>query len=120
MSQAHEPTNEQLYETYPAAPNVRQPSQSLSPRGNQSLDARLDRIEDALTRRQGRPDSSGRGPALALAIVSMVMAVPLTAIALGIESSTPGRLILLLVVWLGIVGVNVAFALGGRRRDPAG
>lgn len=112
MSEVREPTNEQLYETYPP----RQQSQELSRSGSQSLDARLDRIEDALNRPQARAPRPGRGQELALAIVSIVMAVPLSGIVLGIETSGFGRLILLAVMWLGIVGVNVVFGLGGLRR----
>ena len=54
--------------------------------------------------------SSGRGAQLALAITSIVMAIPLTAIAAAM-----GGLIGMLVAWVGIVLVNVAMAM---RRPP--
>jgi len=42
-----------------------------------------------------------------------VMAIPLTAIAAAVaHSGLPG----MLLIWIGIIGVNIAFAWG-RRRD---
>ena len=55
-------------------------------------------------------DKSGGAPQLTLAIVSLVMAIPLTAIALG-----NGAAWMAVVTWIGIVLVNFAFAT--RYRD---
>jgi hypothetical protein len=52
----------------------------------------------------------GRGGQLALAIVSMALGVPLTAIAMGTHAGT----LALFIIWMGIVAVNVAFALINR------
>ncbi|HOB05954.1 MAG TPA: hypothetical protein PKM36_11875 [Propionibacteriaceae bacterium] len=113
MSQVHEPTNEQLYENYPGG---YQPSQAVARRDDHTLDARLDRIEDALSSRATKqPGGPASGQALALAIISLLMGVPMTAIALNATESSFGGLIMLIVVWLGIVGVNVAFTFGRRR-----
>ena len=48
---------------------------------------------------------------LALGIVSLVAGIPITAISATIVD-LPG----LIVAWTGIVGVNVSYALRGRRR----
>ncbi|MFJ1702977.1 hypothetical protein [Kitasatospora sp. NPDC088346] len=78
------------------------------------LDARVEqRVADRLDRAGGGPNAiRGRGSRMALSIVSLVMGIPLTAIAS--ESAGPTGLI---VCWVGIVGVNVASALGDRRRE---
>ncbi len=116
MSQVHEPTNEQLYETYPDA---YQPTHTVARREAHGLDARLDRIEAALAHRPTQARRApGSGPALALAIVSMVMGIPLTAIALNSSNmSSFDRLVMLIVVWFGIIGVNAVFNLGRRNRQ---
>ncbi len=51
----------------------------------------------------------GDGGQLALGIVSLVMAIPLTAIAFGSGSAW-----MLVVCWIGIAIVNVAYAMRGR------
>lgn len=51
------------------------------------------------------------GGQLTLGIVSLVMAIPLTAIALG-----TGSLWMVMVCWIGIVTVNIAYAMRGRGR----
>ena len=52
--------------------------------------------------------TSGRsGPQLALAIVSLVLSIPLTAIAWGNNS-----MLGVIIAWIGIVLVNVAFGRG--------
>ena len=115
MSLVHEPTNEQLYETYPS---VHAPAHTVARRADQTLDARLDRIEDALVnRRPTTTDRPSSGPALALAIVSLVMGVPLTGISLSSNLGSFGSLLMVMVVWFGIVGVNVAFALSRHRSN---
>ena len=55
---------------------------------------------------------SGTGGRLTLAIVSLVMAIPLTAIALDLSSIWMAA-----IVWLGIVMVN--FAYGAERRGKS-
>lgn len=55
---------------------------------------------------------SGTGGRLTLAIVSLVMSIPLTAIALGLSSVWMAA-----IVWLGIVMIN--FAYGTERRGKS-
>ncbi|WP_433337969.1 hypothetical protein [Spirillospora sp. CA-294931] len=52
---------------------------------------------------------SGRGPTLALAIISMGAAIPLSAIGV-VNAGLPG----LLIVWAGIVLINAVFANARR------
>lgn len=82
----------------------------------------VDKVEAELSRRREpavpyRPPTPARsaadGPAVAVAIISLVMSIPLTAIAA--DKSQSGFLGMLLI-WIGIIGVNLAFAWG-RRRD---
>ena len=54
---------------------------------------------------------------MALAIVSMVLGIPLTAIVLA-AGSHPAGLAGLLVVWAAIVAINLAYA--ARLRPPPG
>jgi len=61
--------------------------------------------ELAAARDQGVADRQGQGGRLAVAIVSLVMAIPLTAITLS------SGIAAMLLVWTGIVLVNVAMAL---------
>ncbi|MDB1087200.1 hypothetical protein PJ985_06405 [Streptomyces sp. ACA25] len=65
-------------------------------------------------------ESRGPGPAFGLAALSLVLAVPLSAVA-ATQAGLPG----LLVCWAGIVGVNVCYAHAGefrrlRRRSGEG
>jgi hypothetical protein len=76
----------------------------------QVIDAFVERIErriDERTRelRPMRVRTRGSDQVLALAIVSLGVSIPLTAIAV-----TQAGLVGLLVVWIGIVLVNAAFA----------
>ncbi|WP_067485889.1 hypothetical protein [Actinomadura hibisca] len=88
------------------------------------LETVVDRIEEALqaraadgaprrakaAKRLARQDSADRNAGLALAIVSLVAAIPLSAIGVA-QADLPG----LLIVWVGIVLVNVTFTLRPRR-----
>ncbi|AUY51464.1 hypothetical protein [Streptomyces sp. CB01881] len=88
------------------------------------LDARLDarverrvaeRLDDYgpaehLRRRSGRSGTR-------LPMASLVLGIPLTAIATNGGSNGFTGLLGLVVCWTGIVGVNVAAALGNRRED---
>ncbi|WP_296137404.1 hypothetical protein [uncultured Tessaracoccus sp.] len=65
--------------------------------------------EVAERRRMELADSSGRGGQIAVAIVSLVLAIPLTGIA-----STLG-LVGMFIAWMGIAAVNIAMAM---RRPP--
>lgn len=56
-------------------------------------------------RRLNKAQSSGRGMQLALGIVSLVMAIPLTAVTLGMEAPFA-----MFISWVGVVLVNFAFA----------
>ena len=80
------------------------------------VDSFADKVERAIELRvagevarhapPSRPDNGGR---LALAIVSAAVGVPLTAICAGTALGLPG----LLIVWVGLVLVNLGFS---RRR----
>jgi len=58
------------------------------------------------------PRQHGRSPGaqLALAIVSMALGIPLSGIALGNHAGD----FALLIIWLGITVINVAYALSNR------
>jgi len=73
-------------------------------RVGRSIDRRVDeRLADQGGRRSvSRPEKDRQ---FAMAIVSLIACIPLTAIALG-----AGGLAALLIVWAGIVLLNVAFA----------
>jgi hypothetical protein len=72
------------------------------------IDARVD------ARVAQRPRKPARGPApFALAIVSLSLGIPLTAIAASM-SGLAG----LLVVWIGITAINIAYAF--QARPPVG
>lgn len=63
-------------------------------------------------------ESQGPGPAFGLAALSMVLAIPLSAIA-AVQTGLAG----LLVCWGGIVGVNACYAWGRifrRHEEPSG
>ncbi|WP_371481163.1 hypothetical protein [Kitasatospora sp. NBC_00315] len=92
---------------------------------NEIIDSFLARIDARLDARAGhrladrpagpaadREQSRGRGSRLTLSIVSLVMGIPLTAIASESAGVTG-----LIVCWAGIVGVNASAALGGLRRE---
>jgi hypothetical protein len=72
-----------------------------------------ERVEDQLARRRevGRAAAGAGGRQLALGIVSMVAAIPIS-IVLGVTGSYPA----MFVAWLGIVLVNMAHALQSRPR----
>ncbi|MET9551491.1 hypothetical protein [Streptomyces sp. NPDC006645] len=87
----------------------------------EKLDQRLDSTTDRRVRRQlaeqqmvvargTRPPSTGDsfGDRYGFAIISLVLAIPLSAIAV-VQADFAG----LCVAWLGIVGVNAAHAAGG-------
>jgi hypothetical protein len=72
------------------------------------IDAFLDRVDAAVEQRakEKRPKpEDGRGERLALAIVSLGTAVPITAIA-----AEQGGALGVVAAWLGIVGVNFTFS----------
>jgi len=86
------------------------------------VDSFADRVQHAIahrvdaevaSRNAARAAQAGAGGRqLALGIVSVVMAIPITAIA-GAQAQLAG----ILVVWIGIVLVNMAHALQSRPRD---
>lgn len=70
------------------------------------------RVEAGLSRRPAADQREANdSQPFVVALVSLGTAVPITAISGGI-ADVPG----MALSWLGIVGVNVAFALGRRRR----
>ncbi len=73
-----------------------------------------ERVDSQLAQRRAHQAAVAGGGArqLALGIVSMVAAIPIT-IVLGVT----GHFAALLVAWIGIVLVNMAHALQGRPRE---
>jgi hypothetical protein len=71
------------------------------------------RQEAELAKQAQAAEQSGRGRQLALAIVSMVMGVPITAIS---ASEVDPSIIGVAVSWAGIVGVNWVYARTPRKR----
>jgi hypothetical protein len=80
------------------------------------IDARVDE-RMALARQMQIKPARGRSP-MALAIVSMSLGIPLSAIALGVASSSIGGLTALVVIWIAITAINLAYTLGDRRPPP--
>ena len=74
------------------------------------IDARVDQ-RVTLTRPVKQP--RGRAP-LALAIVSLVLGIPLSAIALGVGSHSTSGIVALVVIWISITAIKLAYSLGGR------
>ena len=85
------------------------------------IDARVDaRLGSG--RQNWRPQPAPKqqhGSAMALAIVSMVLGIPLTAIVLAVGSH-PAGLAGLLIVWAGIVAINIAYSIRLRPPPPPG
>lgn len=82
------------------------------------IDARVDaRLASSLLQAQAQSQlpvvrqQRERSP-FTLAVVSLIAAIPLTAISLGDGARSSATL---LVVWLGIAVVNVAYAMSSRR-----
>jgi hypothetical protein len=78
------------------------------------VDAVAERIEQATAVRRpvvAEIEKSERAMALTVVCVSLVVSVPISAIA-AIQTGLAG----LTVVWLALVAINVAFALRPRRR----
>lgn len=75
-------------------------------RVEREIDARVDASLAERGRGGARPRGGGDGR-LALAFVSLGVAIPLTAIAGG-----TGGLLAILIVWIGIVAVNMAHVRG--------
>ena len=74
------------------------------------IDSFLKRVEGQLEERRSRRQPHDP-PSLALPIASIGMGIPITAIAGGTTGISG-----IVVAWAGIVGVNLAHALSGRRR----
>lgn len=99
-----EPTNEQLWAQPPAETPVAPGHQSMVPAAPPPLPASITQPAPPVAAHR-----TDRTP-FVLAIVSMALGIPLTAI-----SSSTGGLLGLLIVWIGIVAVNVAY--GWSRRN---
>jgi hypothetical protein len=84
------------------------------------IDARVDQRMTAYSAYArppiGRPPR-GRSP-MALAITSMSLGIPLSAIALAIPSSGTAALVALIVIWTAITAINLAYSLGGKPPAP--
>ncbi|MEV7359623.1 hypothetical protein [Kitasatospora sp. NPDC091276] len=84
----------------------------LDARVERRVAERMDDYEPAHRRRPHRPGPGLGLPGNRLAVISLVLGIPLTAIAASPQS---GGFIGLIVSWAGIVGVNFAAAFGNRR-----
>lgn len=83
--------------------------ESFVDRVGKEIDARVDQRLAAQPRPQPRTT--------ALAIVSVVLGIPLTAIVTSLSKSGD-QLAELAIVWLAIAAINVAYALGHRLPPP--
>jgi hypothetical protein len=82
------------------------------------VDARLDGAEPARYGRRQRPPAARQSrerSTFALAVISLIAAIPLSAIALSDSLGHGGNA--LLVIWLGIAVINVAYTVSLRRSD---
>ena len=78
------------------------------------IDARVDaRVAEELEAGAGE----SRTPSMRLAITSMVLGIPLTAIVAS-GNGHPVGLIGVLIIWLAIAIINVAYAISCRPADP--
>jgi hypothetical protein len=76
------------------------------------IDARVDtRVARELEAAAGQP----RAPSMKLAITSMALGIPLTAIVTGEQSV---GLVGVLIIWLAIAVINVAYAISSRPAGP--
>lgn len=99
-----EPTNDELWAQPPATPQSAPASQELAPVSHPLPPAPVPQLP--VPGAQQRPDRT----TFALAIVSIALGIPMTAIASG-TAGFPG----LLVAWIGIVLVNIVYARGRHR-----
>jgi hypothetical protein len=83
--------------------------ESFLDRVGKEIDARVDR------RLAAQPQPQPRTPVLA--IVSVVLGIPLTAIIMSL-SHDAGQFAALALVWVAIALINVAYALGHRLPPP--
>ena len=78
------------------------------------IDARVDaRVAQELEAGAGQP----RTPSMRLAITSMALGIPLTAI-VATGGDHPVGLIGVLIIWLAIAIINVAYAISSRPAAP--
>jgi hypothetical protein len=88
------------------------------------IDARVDdRIgrsrgqgRDTARGSEGAPAHHHQGASLALPVISMVLGIPLTAIAVS-AGGHPAGLTGLVIIWAALVAINVAYSLSARRND---
>lgn len=78
-----------------------------------AIDDRVDTRIQARTSARTRPGPDRR-PSIALAITSMVLAVPITGSVLTFTRGSTGGIILMIITWAAIVAINLAYT---RRRD---
>ncbi|MCW5951076.1 MAG: hypothetical protein KIT69_02295 [Propionibacteriaceae bacterium] len=100
-SDYREPTNEELWPQPPATPAFPaspSPGQAVAPH------------QPAPVPTPATASATADRTSFVLALLSMVMGIPISAIASG-NAGLPG----LLVAWIGIVLVNVVYAWGRRR-----
>jgi hypothetical protein len=88
--------------------------ESFVERLGSEIDARVDaQIAQALQAGAGQ----SRANSFRLAVISMALGIPLTAIALGATSEAIG-LIAVLVIWLAMAVINVAYSISSRPGRP--
>lgn len=98
-----EPTNDELWAQPPVMPQAPAGSQQLVPAPQPHLPSPPPMPQVPVPAVQQRPDRT----TFVLAIVSIALGIPLTAIASG-TAGLPG----LLVAWIGIVLVNIVYGRG--------
>ena len=84
--------------------------ESFLDRVNKEIDERVDR-RLAVLQQPAAPEPRPRS--MALAITSMALGIPLTAVVTG-AANGGSQTIELIVIWLAIAVINVAYALGHR------
>jgi len=99
-SYQHEPTNEELWAQPPADRPAPAPSQAMAPYSPPAIPAVAQSAHTA------RPDRMS----FVIAIISLGVAIPLTAIGLGM-AGLPG----LIIVWVGLVLLNAVFGASHRQ-----
>jgi hypothetical protein len=76
-----------------------------------TIDARVDARVSALIQARipaPAPRAADRRPSIALGVVSIVSAIPITAIVLGTTHASLAGIILLIVAWVAIAAANLA------------
>jgi len=101
--------------------------ESFLDRVGREIDARVDaRLAQQAAQPSARDRRGHPGSPMALAIISMTLGIPLSAIALAVGTH-PAGIVGLLVVWIAITAINIAYNVSyanvtspGRSHQPPG